>query len=171
MFSRPQRIEPQPGQESVWDYPRPPRLDPCEYLIEVIFNGITIARTNRSIRVLETSHPPTYYIPPEDVDSQYLELNPHRSFCEWKGQAQYHNVIVTNEQGETRRADQAVWSYPNPTHSFLPIQNYRCFYAEPMDACFVNGEQVQPQPGNFYGGWVTSTIVGPFKGGVGSWGW
>jgi uncharacterized protein (DUF427 family) len=98
MFSRPQRIEPQPGQESVWDYPRPPRLDPCEYLIEVIFNGITIARTNRSIRVLETSHPPTYYIPPEDVDSQYLELNPHRSFCEWKGQAQYHNVIVTNEQ-------------------------------------------------------------------------
>jgi uncharacterized protein (DUF427 family) len=171
MFSRPQRIEPQPGQESVWDYPRPPRLDPCEHLIQVIFNGATIAQTKRSIRVLETSHPPTYYLPPEDVDFQYLEVNPRQSFCEWKGQARYYNLVVCNAAGETRRADQAVWSYPNPSDSFLPIQNYLCFYAEPMDACFVDGEQVQPQPGNFYGGWVTSRIVGPFKGGPGSWGW
>ncbi|MFZ9739806.1 MAG: DUF427 domain-containing protein [Prochlorotrichaceae cyanobacterium] len=171
MFSRPRRIEPQPGQESVWDYPRPPRLEPCTQKVEIIFNCMTIAQSNRSMRVLETSHPPTYYIPPEDIAQAYLEPNPRQSFCEWKGRASYYNLVVPNAEGLIRRVDQVAWSYANPTEPFWAIRDYLSFYAEPMDACFVDGEKVQPQPGNFYGGWVTSKVVGPFKGGAGSWGW
>jgi uncharacterized protein (DUF427 family) len=166
IMMQPQRIQPEPGQESVWDYPRPPRLETTDKHIQIIFNGVTIADTHNAQRVLETSHPPVYYIPPEDIKMEYLIATPQSSFCEWKGRAGYYAVQVGN-----RIAQNIAWYYPNPTPDFAPIQDYVAFYAEPMDACFVNGEQVQPQPGNFYGGWITSDIVGPFKGIGGSWGW
>ncbi len=160
------RIQPAPGQESVWDYPRPPRLEDTTHHLQVVFNGVTIADTTRGKRVLETSHPPVYYFPPEDVRLDCLEILPRSTYCEWKGQAGYYTIVV-NE----KRAEGAAWFYPSPTVPFATLKDYIAFYAEPMDACFVNGEQVQPQPGNFYGGWITSTIVGPFKGGMGTWGW
>lgn len=132
----------------------------------MFFNGELIADTQRSKRILETSHPPTYYFPPEDVRLEFLVPTAHKSFCEWKGWVRYYSVVVGD-----RTATNAVWSYPQPTTAYAALQDYLCFYAEPMDACFVDDEQVQPQPGNFYGGWITSRIVGPFKGIPGSWGW
>src|ERR687885_2291134 len=142
-----QRVEPGPGQESVWDYPRPPRLEDSNKRIKVVFGGVTLARTHRAKRVLETSHPPVYYIPPEDIKMDYLVTTPQGSFCEWKGGAIYHTVVVGDKQ-----ATNAAWSYPSPTSAFATIKDYLAFYAHLMDACYVNGEQVQPQPGNFYGG-------------------
>lgn len=161
-----QRITPQGGQESVWDYPRPPRLEPTSKHIRVVFNGVVIADTHSAYRVLETSHPPVYYIPPDDVDMRYIVPIAGGSWCEWKGQARYYDVVVG-----TRKASWAAWAYPEPTPAFEPIAHYCAFYPRPMDACFVDGEQVTPQPGNFYGGWITSDIVGPFKGepGTNSW--
>jgi uncharacterized protein (DUF427 family) len=160
------RIPPSPGQESVWDYPRPPRLEESPKHIQIIFNGVTIADTHSSQRVLETSHPPVYYIPPEDIQMQYLAIAAQGSFCEWKGMAIYHTLAV-----EEKLAPNVAWSYPNPTPAFAAIKNYIAFYPQMMDACYVNGEKVQPQPGGFYGGWITSDIVGPFKGEPGTWGW
>jgi uncharacterized protein (DUF427 family) len=162
----PNRIPPQPGQESVWDYPRPPRLEDTSKHLQVVFNGVTIADTHRAKRVLETSHPPVYYIPPEDIQMQYLVKVPQTSYCEWKGQAGYYAVVVGD-----RRADNAAWFYPEPTPKFAAIRHYVAVYPQLMDACSVDGETVQPQPGGFYGGWITSDIVGPFKGVPGSWGW
>ncbi|MDY6940400.1 MAG: DUF427 domain-containing protein [Cyanobacteriota bacterium] len=164
MFS--QRIEPGPGQESVWDYPRPPRLEDTDKHLQVVFNGITVADTHKAKRVLETSHPPTYYIPPEDLQMEYFSQTDRASYCEWKGVAAYYTITVGDKQ-----APNAAWFYPQPTPAFATIANYVAIYAEVMDACYVDGEQVQPQPGNFYGGWVTEDIVGPFKGGAGTWGW
>lgn len=163
---KPQRIPPGPGQESVWDYPRPPRLEDTDRHIQVIFNGVVIADTRRAKRVLETSHPPVYYIPPEDIRMEFLALTSGRSFCEWKGQAGYYSITV-----EDKAAANAAWYYPNPTPAFAGIKNYVAFYPQTMDACTVDGEQVRPQPGEFYGGWITSDVVGPFKGEPGSWGW
>jgi uncharacterized protein (DUF427 family) len=163
---RPKPIPPGPGQESVWDYPRPPRLEPVSHLIEVHFAGVVIARSNRCHRVLETSHPPVYYIPRADVQMQYLRPRPGSSFCEWKGQARYYSVVV----GEAV-AEDAAWSYPDPTPAFAAIRDALAFYAGRVDACYVDGERVQPQPGGFYGGWITSKVVGPFKGEPGTWGW
>ncbi|ACL24649.1 DUF427 domain-containing protein [Chloroflexus aggregans] len=160
------RIPPGPGQESVWDYPRPPRLEPTTRRIRVVFAGITLVDSRRALRVLETSHPPVYYVPPEDVQMTFLRPNPARSFCEFKGVAMYYDVVV----GE-RIAREAAWSYPDPTPAFTPLRGYLAFYAGPMDACYVDDELVTPQPGGFYGGWITSDIVGPFKGGPGTWGW
>ena len=163
----PQPIPPQPGQESVWDYPRPPRLERVPKNIKIVFNGITIADTNNSYRVLETSHPPVYYLPPQDIKTECLSrTNKPPSFCEWKGLAHYYTIVVGDKQ-----AVNAAWSYDNPTTNFAAIQNYIAFYASPMDGCYVDGEKVQPQPGGFYGGWITKDIVGPFKGEPGSWGW
>jgi uncharacterized protein (DUF427 family) len=161
-----QRIEPGPGQESVWDYPRPPRLEDSSKHIQVIFNGITIADTHRAKRVLETSHPPVYYIPPEDIKMEYLSKTPQSSFCEWKGRGGYYTVMVGDKQ-----ARDAGWFYPNPTPAFASLKDYVAFYSSRMEACYVDGEKVQPQPGDFYGGWITNEIVGPFKGDVGTWGW
>ncbi len=161
-----ERIEPEPGQESVWDYPRPPRLEAVDKRVRVVFNGVTIADSDRPQRVLETSHPPVYYIPPEDIQMAYLTLTPRSSWCEWKGQAGYYTVTVGD-----RTAEQAAWFYAEPTPAFAAIKNYVAFYASRMDACCVNDEQVQAQPGDFYGGWITRDIVGPFKGGLGTWGW
>ncbi|MGG6297874.1 DUF427 domain-containing protein [Leptolyngbya sp. AN02str] len=163
---RANRTPPAPGQESVWDYPRPPRLEPVTQPIQIVLNGVTIADTHRAMRVLETSHPPVYYIPPDDIQMQYLVASPRSSFCEWKGMAGYCTVTV----GDRTLTDVA-WYYPEPTPSFAPIKDYVAFYAGPMDACYVGGEKVTPQPGGFYGGWITSNIVGPFKGEPGTWGW
>jgi uncharacterized protein (DUF427 family) len=160
------RIEPKPGQESVWDYPRPPKLDPTDKRIRVEFNGEIIADTTRAIRVLETSHPPAYYIPQEDIKMEYLTQTPRSTFCEFKGAASYWTIKVG---GKT--ADNAAWGYASPNKAYAAIKDYVCFYASKMDACYVGDEQVKAQEGDFYGGWITSDIVGPFKGGPGTWGW
>jgi uncharacterized protein (DUF427 family) len=163
----PQPIPHQPDQESVWDYPRPPRLERSPKRLKIIFNKITLAETDRAYRVLETSHPPVYYIPPEDIKMQYLQQTTSKgSFCEWKGVADYYSVIVRD-----RRANNAAWFYRQPTPNFAEIKDYVAFYPALMDACYVDNELVKPQPGKFYGGWITSDIVGPFKGEPGSWGW
>ena len=161
-----QRIEPAEGQESVWDYPRPPRLEPSGKTIEIIFAGQTLAKTERAWRVLETSHPPVYYVPLEDINREMLRPMPQTSYCEWKGTASYYTVA-----GGDKIAVNAGWYYPEPTPAFEPIRNYVAFYPSKMEACFVDGERVTAQQGDFYGGWITSDIVGPFKGGAGSWGW
>lgn len=160
------RVEPGPGQESVWDYPRPPRLEPAPRRLRVVFAGVAIADTLRGYRVLETSHPPVYYIPPADIQIQHLVRAGGSSFCEFKGQARYYSVAAGD-----RRAEDAAWYYPDPTPAFAPIAGYVAFYAGKMDACYVDDELVTPQPGGFYGGWITATVVGPFKGGPGTWGW
>ena len=160
------RIQPGPGQESVWDYPRPPRLESCSEQIKVVVDGVVIAESDRTQRVLETSHPPVYYIPPTDVRMELLEPSRGQSWCEWKGKARYYDVVV----GE-RRIQQAAWAYPSPTPAFAAIRDHLAFYPHLMDACFVGEEQVQAQAGGFYGGWITSNIVGPFKGEPGTRGW
>jgi uncharacterized protein (DUF427 family) len=165
-MSKLQRIEPGPGQESVWDYPRPPRLEPVRERLRVVFNAVTIADTVRAFRVLETSHPPTYYLPPEDILPGALVPVAQRSLCEWKGQARYFDVV----SGQ-RRASKAAWGYPDPTPRFAEIRDFVAFYAHPMDACYVGEERVQSQAGDFYGGWITSRIVGPFKGPAGTRFW
>jgi uncharacterized protein (DUF427 family) len=163
---RPQRIPPGPGQESVWDYPRPPQLEDATKHIQIVFNGVVIADTHHAKRVLETSHPPVYYIPPEDLQTEYFTPTSRSTFCEWKGQAAYYTITVGNQ-----RAEQAAWYYPNPTPSFATIKDYVAVYPSRMEACYVDGERVQAQSGDFYGGWITKDIVGPFKGDVGTWGW
>ena len=160
------RIPPAPGQESVWDYPRPPRLAPTSKHIHVVFNGVTVADTRRAVRVLETSHPPVYYIPPADVRQAYLHPASGASVCEWKGAAVYWTLRVADGT-----ATRAAWSYPRPTPAFATIADYVAFYPARVDACTVDGEAVQPQRGGFYGGWITQEIVGPFKGEPGSDGW
>jgi uncharacterized protein (DUF427 family) len=163
---RPARIAPGPGQESVWDYPRPPRLERTHQRIQVIFDGQAIVDARGAWRVLETSHPPVYYVAPEDVRMDCLEPVAGTSFCEWKGTAGYYDVVHGR-----RRAARAAWSYDRPTPAFGPIRGCIAFYAGPMDACLVDGERVTPQPGGFYGGWITRRVVGPFKGEPGSAGW
>jgi uncharacterized protein (DUF427 family) len=160
------RIPPQPGQESVWDYPRPPRLEDSTKQVEVWFNDVAIASTQSAKRVLETSHPPVYYIPPEDIQMEYLQLVGRSSFCEWKGMAGYYTVTVGDQT-----AASAAWFYADPTPAFAGIKDYVAFYPSRMQACLVDGETVEAQPGDFYGGWITKEIVGPFKGSVGTWGW
>lgn len=160
------RIVPGPGQESVWDYPRPPRLEQVTKRLRVMVGDVAIAETTRGFRVLETSHPPVYYIPFEDVRADLVRQATGSSFCEWKGQATYWDVVV----GKEMRAA-AAWSYPTPTAPFEPIRNALAFYANRVDGCFVDNERVTPQPGRFYGGWITSDIVGPFKGEPGTQGW
>jgi uncharacterized protein (DUF427 family) len=163
-----QRKDPEPGagQESVWDYPRPPRLEESDRHIQVIFKGVVIADTWRAKRILETSHPPVYYIPPEDVKLEYFTPAQRTTFCEWKGAASYYTITI----GDKSVAN-AAWYYRHPTHPYEAIANHIAFYPRKMDACYVNGELVQAQESDFYGGWITSEIVGPFKGGPGTTGW
>ncbi len=163
---RQQRIKPGPNQESVWDYPRPPRVEASTRHIQVVFGGVMIADTRNSRRVLETSHPPVYCIPLEDITAGCLAPSDRSSFCEWKGRAKYHTVKAGD-----REAVDAAWSYPTPAPHFASIKNYVAFYPAMMDDCYVDGESVTKQPGDFYGGWITSDIVGPFKGGPGTSGW
>ena len=161
-----QRIEPGPGQESVWEYPRPPRVEDSEKHIRVVFAGVVIADTRRAMRVLETSHPPVYYIPPEDISLEFLERTARTSWCEWKGRAGYYTITVDGTQ-----AANAAWCYPDPREAFSAIRNYVAFYPQKVEACYVDREKVLPQPGGFYGGWITGDIVGPFKGEPGTMGW
>jgi uncharacterized protein (DUF427 family) len=163
---KPQRIEPKPGQESVWDFPRPPRLEKVAQRLRVIFGGETIADTTAGYRVLETSHPPVYYIPPGDLRAEYVHRAAGKSWCEFKGQAQYWTIDVNG-----RRSEKAAWSYANPSHAFADIAGYLAFYASRADECWVGNERVQAQTGDFYGGWITANVVGPFKGGAGTMGW
>ncbi|WP_404380254.1 DUF427 domain-containing protein [Caenispirillum salinarum] len=154
-------------RESVWDYPRPPRLEPASSRLRVVFAGETIADTRRGFRLLETSHPPVYYIPPDDVRLDLLTAAPGpRSFCEFKGRATYWTIRVGSAT-----AERAAWSYPEPAAPYYPIADCLAFYPDMVDACFVGDEQAMPQEGSFYGGWITSEIEGPFKGGPGTWGW
>jgi uncharacterized protein (DUF427 family) len=168
---RPKPLKPEAGQESVWDYPRPPRLEQTAKHLEIVMNGVKIVDTTRAYRVLETSHPPVYYIPLADLKADALEPSSNSSFCEWKGGAGYYTVRVSDAV-----AKDAAWFYPNPTPGFAPIKDHVAFYAGRMlfkdgDGCFVNGECVTPQPGGFYGGWITRDAAGPFKGEPGSAGW
>lgn len=164
---RPETIEPPgPGQESVWDYPRPPAVEPVGVVIRVELAGEFIASSVNALRVLETSSPPTYYIPPQDVRTKLLERAAHRSFCEWKGVASYWSVRLAS----VLRTN-AAWSYPSPTRRYRRLADYLAFYPAQMDACYVGDEKVRAQPGKFYGGWITSSIVGPFKGDPGTEGW
>lgn len=164
---RPQRIEPGPGQESVWDYPRPPRVERTAARVRVVHAGHVVAETTAAWRVLETSQPPGFYLPAADVDASLLVASATHTFCEWKGVASYVDLAVP---GAPVVAD-AGWTYPEPTPAFAPIAGHLAFYPQRVDACFVDGEQVDANEGSFYGGWITSTVVGPFKGGAGSWGW
>ena len=160
------RITPGPGQESVWDYPRPPRVEDSSKHIQVILNGIVIADTHRAKRILETSHPPVYYLPPEDVKMEYFTPTSRTTHCEFKGAASYYTIKV-----EDKTLPNGAWYYRKPTKGYESITNYIALYPSQMDACYVDGEQVQAQEGDFYGGWITSEIVGPFKGGPGTYGW
>jgi len=150
----------------VWDYPRPPRLEPVAKRIRIVFAGETIADTCRAWRVLETSHPPVYYLPPEDVRRDLLVQGGGSSLCEWKGWACYFTLRVGD--CEARRV---AWSYPDPSPAYRAIRDHLAFYAGPMDECTVAGERVLAQPGGFYGGWITADVIGPFKGepGTGDW--
>jgi uncharacterized protein (DUF427 family) len=155
-----------PRTESVWDYPRPPAVERSRERVRVVFGGKTIADTTKALRVLETSHPPTYYIPRADIEESALQPTRGTSFCEFKGRASYFDVVVGEE-----RAPGAAWIYPAPTAPYRELSDAIAFYPGLMDACYVGDEQVQAQAGSYYGGWITSTITGPFKGGPGTAGW
>lgn len=161
-----QHNPPDSDQESVWDYPRPPRVEDSGRRVRVIFNGVVIADSTRAKRVLETSHPPVYYIPPEDVKMTHLQVTTRHSFCEFKGQASYYTIRVGDKS-----AANAAWFYPHPAPGYESLKGQIAFYPAQMEACYVDDEQVQAQQGDFYGGWITSNIVGPFKGGAGTVGW
>ena len=155
-----------PGQESVWDFPRPAIAEPTAAHILIRLAGVIVAETRRAVRTLETSHPPSYYIPPEDIAPGAFVLASGSSFCEWKGHAGYFDVSAGGE-----RRERAAWSYSDPAKPFAILRSHIAFYAGAMDACFVDGELVTPQSGGFYGGWITLAVAGPFKGGPGSQLW
>lgn len=163
----PPRPDPvQPGQRSVWDFPRPAIAEPCDAHIRIEHRGMIVAETRNAICTYETSHPPSYYIPPQDVAPGLLRRASGSSFCEWKGAASYWDVVIGDEV-----LQRVGWSYASPTASFAILRNHIAFYAGPFDKCTVNGETVIPQPGAFYGGWITFGFAGPFKGGPGTMGW
>ncbi len=160
------RVAPTEGQESVWDYPRPPRVERSTELVEITLGGQVVARSTHSLRVLETSHPPTYYLPRQDFAEGALGPGEGSSWCEWKGQAAYLDVV-----GGSTVASRAAWTYPRPSPGFEAIRDHVAVMPSAMDLCTVDGERVLPQEGGFYGGWITSRVVGPFKGVPGSHGW
>ena len=156
------------GQESVWDYPRPPKIEVVPETLRVVCGGQVIAETRSGLRVLETSHPPNYYFPLTDVNAEFLRPSVRTSLCEFKGEANYFDLVIPQA---ALAVAQGAWTYTAPTAAFVDLAHYVAFYAQRVDACFVGDEQVVPQPGGFYGGWITSKVVGPFKGIPGSWGW
>ena len=160
------KIKPKAGQESVWDYPRPPAIAQFSGHIRIIFNREIILDTNQAWRIMETSHPPTYYLPKQDFLPEVLRGAPGISFCEFKGSARYFNITFN---GKT--APRAAWEYPHPNKAYRALKDHVAVYAHLMDTCYVNDEMVHAQEGDFYGGWITANIVGPFKGGAGTWGW
>jgi uncharacterized protein (DUF427 family) len=152
--------------ESVWNYARPPRIEATSVSVRVVFGGEVIADTVRALRVLETSHPPVHYIPPDDVRGEFLLPSKRHTFCEFKGRADYFTVA----HGAHISRD-AAWSYTQPSHGYEQLAGYLAFYPSRVDACFVGDEHVASQPGDFYGGWITADVVGPVKGGPGTAGW
>lgn len=168
---RPARIEtPGPGQESVWDYPRPPEVREAEAPLKVVFAGEVIAETKRGLRVCETAGAPVYHFPPADVRLEWLAPVPGATFCEWKGEARYFDLIVNG-----RRAAKAAYTYPDPLddlgQGYARIAGHVVFYAGLVDEAWVGDERAVPQPGGYYAGWMTSRITGPVKGIPGSEGW
>jgi uncharacterized protein (DUF427 family) len=153
-------------RENVQDYPRPPALERVGARLSVVLNGVEIAATEQGWRVLETHHAPTYYFPPEDILPGVLRASAGRTVCEWKGVAQYMDVVV-----EPKEELRAAWAYARPTRAFAAIAGHVAFYPGQMEACFVGDVRVDPQPGAFYGGWVTPNLDGIVKGGPGTEGW
>ncbi len=152
--------------ESVWDYPRPPRVEACARTARVEFGGLTVAESSAALRVLETSQAPAIYFPPGDVDLTALEADRRTTYCEWKGTAAYCNLVAAG-----RRSVAAAWTYGDPVAAYEAIRGHVSFYPQRVDACFLGDERVGANGGDFYGGWITSDIRGPFKGAVGTAGW
>lgn len=164
---RPARIElARPDEESVWDYPRPPRVEPVTARVRVELDGEVLADSRRALRVLETASPPTFYLPCDDVRDERLVVSPHTTLCEWKGLSRHHDYRHAG-----RHVPEVAWSYPEPLAGFEVLRGHLAFYAGRVDACWVGEDRVVPQPGGFYGGWITPGIVGPWKGEPGSEGW
>jgi uncharacterized protein (DUF427 family) len=159
-------IVPGPGQESVWDYPRPPRVEPVRERIRVVVDGHDIALSDRALRVLETAGAPVYYVPLDDVDTSRLIPSERTTYCEWKGSASYLDYV-----GDGRRIAAIGWQYPDPNPGYEALTSHLAFYAAKVDEAWVGDERATPQPGGFYGGWVTRAIVGPIKGEPGSERW
>ena len=153
-------------QESVWDYPRPPRVEAYPGLVEVHHRGQVLAKSSRAFRVLETSHPPVSYILQGDIMMELLHKTNKTSMCEFKGMALYFDLVTATEHIES-----VAWGYENPRTGFEVIKDHLAFYPSRVEACYVDGEKVQAQEGDFYGGWITSNLKGPFKGRPGTWGW
>jgi uncharacterized protein (DUF427 family) len=152
--------------EDVWAYPRPPRVEGVAERVRIVVDGVTIADSGRAVRVLETSHPPTYYVPPEDVRMELLSPGVGTSVCEWKGRATYHTLTIGG-----RRIQDVAWSYERPQPGFEAIASYLAFYPGRVDEAWVGDERAVAQEGGFYGGWITSRVRGPFKGAPGTGGW
>jgi uncharacterized protein (DUF427 family) len=163
---RPRPDPARPGQESVWDYPRPPAVEPSQQRLRVVLGGVIVADTTAGLRVLETSHPPTYYLPVGAFAPGVLRPAPGTSYCEWKGQAAYYDLVDAS-----RVAAAAAWTYPRPSPGFEALRDHVAVLPGAVDACYVDDERVRPQEGGFYGGWITSRVAGPFKGGPGTNGW
>ncbi|CAN5492267.1 DUF427 domain-containing protein [soil metagenome] len=166
MFMFRRRIRPRPGQESVWDFPRPPRIEPAPAPVRVVHNSVDLANSERALRVLETASPPTFYIPRGDVAMKYLLPTTGTTVCEFKGVASYFDLEV-----KARVASRAAWTYESPKEGFEELVDHVAFYAGRVDAAYVGDEKVTPQAGDFYGGWITTNVVGPFKGDPGTLGW
>lgn len=169
MTIRPDPVRPdpiRPGQESVWRYPRPAIAEPSARHVHIRHRGQVIADSRAGVRTLETSHPPSWYVPPADILMSALRSSARRSFCEWKGEAIYYDLAIDGDV-----LSDVAWSYPAPTPAFAMLRDHLAFYAGPLDGCFVDGERVVPQPGGFYGGWITADLAGPFKGVPGSRCW
>jgi len=169
--NRPAQIEPVgPGEESVWDYPRPPMIDDAPAAVRITLEGHILAETTRAKRIKETASPPTVYINPDDCNFTLLKEAPGVSICEWKGKAQYFDIHLPSGT----HVRQAAWSYPDPFENIIKgmdqLADWICFYPSKAE-CYVGDERVRPQPGQFYGGWVTAQIKGPFKGEPGTGGW
>jgi uncharacterized protein (DUF427 family) len=170
----PGAVEPGPGQESVWDYPRPPRLEPAPERVRIVVDGVVLADTTRAYRVLETSHPPALYVPEADVRMDLLVASPRSSVCEFKGRATYVHLGLppgAGTSGLARHVEDVAWRYETPAPGFEPIRGHLAFYPGRVDEAWIGDERVVPQAGDFYGGWITSRVVGPFKGGPGTFGW
>jgi uncharacterized protein (DUF427 family) len=159
-------VVPGPDRESVWDYPRPPRVEPVADRVRVVLGDVVLADTSRAVRVLETAGAPVYYLPREDVRIDLLEPSPTVTECEWKGPAGYFSITTAG-----RRIEDVAWSYERPNAGYEVIAGYFAFYAAKVDEAWVGEERATPQPGGFYGGWMTHRITGPVKGEPGSWGW
>jgi uncharacterized protein (DUF427 family) len=164
--NRPTPVRPEPGQESVWDYPRPPLVEEVEHRFEIVLGGVAIVQVDHALRVLETSHPPTYYFSVHEFLPGSLLPCPGETVCEWKGVAAYFDVV-----GGPAVVERAAWHFPEPRPGFEQLAGHVAVYPGRMDHCTVDDEVVTPQPGGFYGGWVTSRVTGPFKGVVGSQAW